>query len=62
MRIQKLLEEVAELFKGWLIYSPNVSRQSTGNTPPSSAKELDERSTPLPEEENPESDATGETP
>ena len=62
MRIQKLLEEVAELFKGWLIYSPNVSRRSTGNTPPSSVKELDERSTPLPEEKNPESDATGETP
>jgi len=36
MRIQKLLEEVAELFKGWLIYSPNVSRRSTGNTPPNS--------------------------
>ena len=34
MRIQKLLEEVAELFKGWLIYSPNVSRRSTGNALP----------------------------
>ena len=34
MRIQKLLEEVAELFKGWLIYSPNVSRRSTSRRHP----------------------------
>ena len=55
-------KETDELFKDWLIYSPNVSRQSTGNTPPNSDKKLDERGTPLPEEENSESAATGETP
>ena len=62
MHTLKPSKKVDELYKGWLIFSPNVSRRSTGNTPPSSAKELDERSTPLPEEKNPESDATGETP
>ena len=34
MRILKPSKETAELFKDWLIYSPNVSRQSTGNSPP----------------------------
>ena len=34
MPIYKPSKEVDELYKGWLIYSPNVSRQSTGNTPP----------------------------
>ena len=34
MRIMKPSKETDELFKDWLIYSPNVSRQSTGNTPP----------------------------
>ena len=34
MPILKPSKEVAELYKGWLIFSPNVSRQSTGNTPP----------------------------
>ena len=62
MHILKPSKETDEQFKGWLIYSPNVSRRSTGNTPPNSDKKLDERSTPLPEEENPESAASGETP
>ena len=62
MPILKPSKKTDEQFKGWLIFSPNVSRRSTGKTPPSSDKELDERSTPLPEEENPESAATGETP
>ena len=62
MRTLKPSKETDERYKGWLIYSPNVSRQSTGNTPPNPEKELDEGSTPLPEEENPESAATGETP
>ena len=62
MPIYKPSKKVAERYKGWLIFSPNVSRRSTGNTPPNPEKELDERSTSLPEEENPESTATGETP
>ena len=44
-------DETTEKLRGWLIVNPNKPR-----------KELDERSTPLPEEKNPESDATGETP
>jgi hypothetical protein len=62
MHISKPSKKVDELYKGWLIFSPNVPRQYTGNTPPNSEKELDERSTPLPEAENPKSTATGETP
>ena len=34
MRISKPSKEVDERYKGWLIFSPNVSRQSTENTPP----------------------------
>ena len=34
MRISKPSKEVDELYKGWLIFSPNVSRQSTKDTPP----------------------------
>jgi hypothetical protein len=34
MRISKPSHKTADLFKGWLIYSPNVSRRSTENTPP----------------------------
>ena len=62
MPIYKPSKKTDELFKGWLIFSPNVSRQYTGNTPPNPEKELDERSTSLPEADNPESTATGETP
>ena len=34
MHISKPSKKVAEQFKDWLIFSPNVSRQSTENTPP----------------------------
>ena len=34
MHILKPWKKVDELYKGWLIFSPNVSRRSTGNPPP----------------------------
>ena len=34
MHISKPSKKVDELYKGWLIFSPSVSRQSTGNPPP----------------------------
>ena len=34
MHISKPSKAVDELYKGWLIYSPNVSRRSTENTLP----------------------------
>ena len=34
MPIYKPSKKTAEQFKDWLIFSPNVSRQSTDNTPP----------------------------
>ena len=34
MPIYKPSKKVDELYKGWLIFSPNVSRRSTGNPPP----------------------------
>ena len=34
MPILKPSKKTDELYKGWLIFSPNVSRQSTDNTPP----------------------------
>ena len=36
MPICKPSKKTDELYKDWLIYSPNVSCQSTGNTPPNS--------------------------
>ena len=50
MHILKPSKKTAELFKGWLIFSPNVSRQSTGNTPPpkDSAKKPSQDSQPEP--------------
>ena len=47
----KQSDKTTEKLRGWLILNPNKPR-----------KKLDERSTPIPEEENPESAATGETP
>ena len=47
----KQSDETTEKLRGWLILSPNKPR-----------KKLDERSTPILEEENPEPAATGETP
>ena len=44
-------KETTEKLRGWLILNPNKPR-----------KKLDERRTPIPEEKNPESAATGETP
>ena len=34
MPIYKPSKKVDELYKGWLIFSPNVSRRSTGNALP----------------------------
>ena len=34
MPILKPSKKTAEQFKDWLIFSPSVSRQSTGNPPP----------------------------
>ena len=50
MPIYKPSKKVDELFKGWLIFSPNVSRRSTGNTPPpkDSAKKPSQDSQPEP--------------
>ena len=47
----KQSKATTEKLRGWLIVNPNKPR-----------KKLDERSTPIPEEKNPESAATGETP
>ena len=47
----KQSDKTTEKLRGWLIVNPNTPR-----------KKLDERSTPIPEEENPEPAATGETP
>ena len=44
-------KETTEKLRGWLIVNPNRRR-----------KNLAERSAPIPEEKNPESAATGETP
>ena len=44
-------KETTEKLRGWLILNPNKPR-----------KKLDERRAPIPEEKNPESAATGETP
>ena len=64
MHISKPSKKTDELLKGWHLSYPIGSFQSMKGTPPSSDSDqkLDEGSTPLPEEENPESDATGETP
>ncbi len=64
MRISKPSKETHELYKGWHLIYPTGSSQSTKDGPPSSGsgQKLDEGRTPLPEEENPESAATGETP
>ena len=64
MPILKPSKQVDELLKGWHLIYPIGSFQSTKDTPPSSDSDqkLDEGRTPLPEEENPESAATGETP
>ena len=51
MPFVKPSDKTTEKLRGWLILNPNKPR-----------KKLDERSTLLPEEENPESAATGETP
>ena len=50
MPILKLSKEIHEQFKGWLIFSPNVSRRSTENTPPpkDSAKKPSQDSQPEP--------------
>ena len=34
MHTLKPSKKTDERYKGWLIFSPNVSRQSTDNTPP----------------------------
>ena len=44
-------DKTTEKLRGWLIVNPNKPR-----------KKLDERRTLIPEEKNPESAATGETP
>ena len=64
MPIYKPSKEADELLKGWHLIYPIGSFQSTKDTPPSSDSDqkLDEGRTPLPEEKNPESAATGETP
>ena len=64
MPILKPSKETHELLKGWHLIYPIGSFQSTKDGPPSSDSDqkLDEGRTPLPEEENPESAATGETP
>ena len=64
MPIYKPSKKTHERFKGWHLIYPIGSFQSTKDTPPSSDSDqkLDEGRTPLPEEENPESAATGETP
>jgi len=51
MPFVKQSKETTEKLRGWLILSPNKPR-----------KKLDERSTPIPEEESPGPAATGETP
>ena len=44
MPILKPSKKTAEQFKDWLIYSPSVSRQSTGNPPPpQDSKEQDDK-------------------
>ncbi len=50
MHISKPSKKVDELYKGWLIFSPNVSRQSTKDTPPpkDSAKKPSQDSQPEP--------------
>ena len=53
MPFVKPSKETTEKLRGWLILNPNKPRKK---------KKLDERSTPIPEEKNPESAATGETP
>ena len=64
MRTLKPSKKTHELLKGWHLTYPIGSSRSTKDTPPSSDSDqkLDEGRTPLPEEENPESAATGETP
>ena len=64
MHTLKPSKQVDELLKGWHLIYPTGSSQSTKDGPPSSDSDqkLDERSTPIPEEKNPESAATGETP
>ena len=64
MPILKPSKETHEQFKGWHLIYPIGSSQSTKDGPPNSDSDqkLDEGRTPLPEEENPESAATGETP
>jgi len=64
MRICKPSKKTDELLKGWHLIYPIGSSQSTKDGPPSSGSDqkLDEGRAPLPEEENPESAATGETP
>ena len=49
--------ETTAKLRGWLILSPNKPYD-----PLALQKKLDARRTPIPEEENPESAATGETP
>ena len=50
MPILKPSKETAEQFKDWLIFSPNVSRQSTKDTPEpqDSAKKPSQDSQPEP--------------
>ena len=64
MPIYKPSKETHELLKGWHLIYPTGSSQSTKDGPPSSGsgQKLDEGRTPIPEEKNPESAATGETP
>ena len=64
MRTYKPSKKTHELLKGWHLTYPIGSSQSTKDGPPNSdsGQKLDEGRTPLPEEKNPESDATGETP
>ena len=64
MPILKPSKKADEMFKGWHLIYPTGSSQSTKDGPPSSGSDqkLDEGRAPLPEEENPESAATGETP
>ena len=51
MPFVKPSDKTTEKLRGWLILNPNKPR-----------KKLDERRAPIPEEKNPESAATGETP
>ena len=53
MPFVKPSKKTTEKLRGWLILNPNKPRKK---------KKLDERRAPIPEEKNPESAATGETP